>query len=136
MQKLKTIFSSISLPIIVITILLAFYYTENPKETPLQKPVPTPNPDIDPTPTPPVPPKLPELKVFSAKWCSACQRAKSYVDQIEQSGIKVIRIDADKQPQLLREYSVTLLPTFILCNKNGCFRTNNVQEIVDRLKDK
>lgn len=54
-----------------------------------------------------------QLVEFSATWCVPCQRMAPIVAEIEREGVAVKRIDADRSPALLTQYSVTGLPTFI-----------------------
>ncbi len=93
---------------------------ETPKKTPNETPKETPK-------------DTPTLTVFSAKWCSACQHAKPTINKIEQSGVKVTRIDADEQPQLLRENNVNLLPTFIAIKDGKTLRTQDVNAVLEFL---
>jgi thiol-disulfide isomerase/thioredoxin len=54
------------------------------------------------------------LLVFHADWCTACQRVKPVVNQLEAAGVIVERINYDEHPDIARKYNITSLPTFIL----------------------
>ena len=62
----------------------------------------------------------PVLVDFYATWCSPCKMLAPVIDEIasEKSGIKVVKINVDEQPQLAQAYSVMSIPTLILI-KNG-----------------
>jgi len=51
---------------------------------------------------------------FTAKWCPACKRDKPQIEEMRRRNVKVTVIDADEQPQLLKEYRVKSLPTYIV----------------------
>lgn len=98
-------------------------------DTPTKQPVePAP-------PTPIVKPiEKPELIVFEATWCTACRSIADEIDKIEASGIKVTRIDVDKQPKLARDYEVTSLPTMFVVIGKDKKRTQSIDEVL-RLLD-
>jgi thiol-disulfide isomerase/thioredoxin len=151
MKTVKTFITPSFLFAIVITLLAILAFSAQPNDPQKNKspipvlisdPAPSPKPlDAQPAPLTPCPgpcpcpkPNPPELTVFSAKWCGACQHAKPIVNQIERSGVKVTRIDADEQPQLLRENNVRLLPTFIAVKDGKTLRTQDVNEVLEFLK--
>jgi len=68
----------------------------------------TPETDLEPQ------PDNIEVLVFTAKWCSACQRDKPQIETMRRRGVKVTEIDADEHPELLRKYGVRELPTYIV----------------------
>ena len=98
--------------------------------------------------TPPVAPGTPPVAIpdkpqpiviktlvdYYADWCGPCKAAKPKVDELEKLGVKVIRVNADKKPELLKENSVTSLPTFICTIREGTvtrfIRTQNIDEVV------
>lgn len=51
---------------------------------------------------------------FTAKWCAACRRDKPQIEELRRQGVKITIIDADEQPQLLKEYRIKSLPTYIV----------------------
>lgn len=57
-----------------------------------------------------------KLIVFSAKWCSYCQKENEVFKELPD--IWIGKIDGDKSPELVAQYGVLGFPTFILF-KNG-----------------
>ncbi len=57
-----------------------------------------------------------KLIVFSAKWCSYCQKQNEVFKELPD--IWIGKIDGDKNPSLVSQFGVMGFPTFILF-KNG-----------------
>ena len=60
---------------------------------------------------------LPVLVDFTAPWCSPCKMVDPIVHQLagEWTGkVKVVKCDADQNPQLIVDYGVLGLPTVML----------------------
>ncbi len=53
---------------------------------------------------------------FYATWCGPCQMLTPIIDEIatEIKDLKVVKIDADTQPELSSQYNVSSLPTVII----------------------
>ena len=65
----------------------------------------------------PAPQPLPanlEILVFSSKTCPACLRDKPQVDQMRRQGVQVTEIDTDEHPELVRQYRIRTLPTYVV----------------------
>ena len=59
----------------------------------------------------------PVLIDFSAEWCGPCKKMEPYLHKIAEDSkehVTVIRIDADKNPDLCRQLNVTALPVLKL----------------------
>lgn len=57
---------------------------------------------------------------FNAKWCSPCKVMAPMLDSLaneQQSTVKLLKIDADANKELLKTLNVTELPTFYLVKK-------------------
>lgn len=50
---------------------------------------------------------------FGASWCGPCQRMTPLVEQLEQEGYSVRKVDVDREPALARQYGVTSVPCFV-----------------------
>lgn len=53
---------------------------------------------------------------FYADWCTPCRITDPIVDQLakEVKGVKFVKVDVDKNPELATQYSVFSIPTFII----------------------
>jgi thioredoxin len=54
---------------------------------------------------------------FFAVWCGPCKKMKPDLDQMEMSmkdNLVILRIDADQNPDLLKELAVESLPTLMV----------------------
>ena len=75
---------------------------------------PEPAPIVTPEPAPqPVPVERRQILAFTATWCGACQQDKPELAKLD-SELEIIRIDADQRPDLVQQYGVTALPTYIV----------------------
>lgn len=57
---------------------------------------------------------------FNAKWCSPCKIMAPMLDSLaneQQATIKLFKIDADANKELLKSLNITELPTFLLVKK-------------------
>lgn len=65
---------------------------------------------------------------FYADWCGPCKKMKPYLDEISNdmsATVKVIRINADENPELCKELKIDALPTLQLF-KNGMLTWENM----------
>jgi thioredoxin 1 len=77
----------------------------------------------------------PKVLVFSASWCSLCQRDKTVLVQVKAMGVEVQVIDIDARPDLARKYGVTSVPTyFVYINGYNTQRTNDVSVLVNLMR--
>jgi thioredoxin 1 len=70
----------------------------------------------------------PVIVTFTAKWCGPCHAAAPVLDAlaVEQAGrVKVIRIDFDQSPQVVRRYGISAIPA-VLVVKNGVITQRKV----------
>lgn len=65
---------------------------------------------------------------FYADWCGPCKKMKPYLDEISNdmsATVKVVRINADENPDLCKELKIDALPTLHLY-KNGMLTWQNM----------
>jgi len=51
---------------------------------------------------------------FTADWCPVCQRDKPKLAELRRRGVDVVEIDCDARPELVRQYRVRRLPTYVV----------------------
>ena len=98
---------------------------------------PQPAPILTPEPGPqpaPAPVERRQVLAFQATWCGPCQQDKPELAKLN-SDIEIIRIDADQRPDLVQQYGVTALPTYIVM-KDGreVERDCSLSKIINVLK--
>ncbi len=60
---------------------------------------------------------IPVLVDFGAKWCGPCRKLAPVLDEIESTldgKVKVVKVDADENRELLQKYSVSGLPSLLV----------------------
>ena len=55
-----------------------------------------------------------EFLYFSADWCAPCKQLSPIMEQINQEGMLVRKINVDTNSQLAAQYQVKSIPTVIL----------------------
>ena len=69
--------------------------------------------------------ELPVLVDFTATWCQPCKMIAPIVEQLAQEWngkVKVVKLDADQNPDVMMQYGVMGIPTLIL------FKSGEVKE--------
>ena len=59
----------------------------------------------------------PVLVDFGAKWCGPCRKLTPVLDEIEEilsDRAKIVKVDADENRDLLKQYSVSGLPSLLV----------------------
>lgn len=71
--------------------------------------------------------------VIGAEWCSAC---KSLKQVLENNNIGYTYIDADKNPEVIKEFNIRSLPTTIIKSESDTVVIigNKVDQIIKALK--
>ena len=101
------------------------------------EPTPEPTPILVPAPEPlpePAPVERRQVFAFQATWCGACQQDKPELAKLD-SEIEIVRIDADQRPDLVEQFGVTALPSYVVM-KDGreVERDCNLGRIIKVLK--
>ena len=119
--------------ICVLLLVVGTFGCQQPTKPAPPCPVPWPVPVNVPAPKPRPVVKV-ELVMFHAEWCHPCRESMPTVERLEAAGLKVTKYNIDEHPALAQQYGITAVPTFILL-RNGKeeFRTNSVQEVVERM---
>jgi thioredoxin 1 len=54
---------------------------------------------------------------FTAEWCTPCKKTMPIAEELKRDGvIDFIFIDADSQTELIEEFGIKTVPTYILLN--------------------
>lgn len=56
----------------------------------------------------------PVLIDFYADWCGPCRQMTPVIDELEQQGFSVRRVNIDREPELARQFRVEGVPTFVV----------------------
>ncbi|MFA5249795.1 MAG: FAD-dependent oxidoreductase [Parachlamydiales bacterium] len=63
--------------------------------------------------------KVPVAVDFFATWCGPCQRVSPLLEKLPSSRVKLIKINVDNAPELVKEYKIMAMPTVILFGSEG-----------------
>ena len=62
------------------------------------------------------------LIVLFAYWCPKCNMMMSVVDEIEEvykEQLEVVRIDIEKETEIAKDYSIQIVPTFVIMKQGN-----------------
>ena len=62
------------------------------------------------------------LIVLFAHWCPKCNMMMPVVDEIEEvykEQLEVVRIDIEKETELAKDYSIQIVPTFVIMKQGN-----------------
>ena len=63
---------------------------------------------------------------FTADWCNPCQRTKTIADELKRDGlINFMFVDADSQLELVKQFEIKSIPTYILIEDGKELRRMN-----------
>lgn len=65
---------------------------------------------------------------FWAEWCGPCKLMNPIIDQIEKDNpdIEIVRVNVDEDEELVKQFSVASIPTYILTDESG----NEIKRII------
>lgn len=75
-----------------------------------------------------------DLLDFSATWCVPCRKMDPVIEKLA-ADFKVLKIDIDKNPDLMKQYGVTKVPTIIILKKGLVYETFVGITSEDRLRN-
>lgn len=55
-----------------------------------------------------------KLVEFYTAWCGYCQKQRPILNELSENNIWIGTIDADKNPELVKQYAISGFPTFLL----------------------
>ena len=64
----------------------------------------------------------PELVVIFGNWCAKCNMMMPVVDEIEEvykEQLEVVRIDIEKETEIAKDYSIQIVPTFVIMKQGN-----------------
>lgn len=74
-----------------------------------------------------------KLRLVTAEWCGPCHMVKQ---MIERKGLKVSLVDMDENPELLREFGITSVPTLLIKESDGDFRlVKGTDDIISEIEN-
>ena len=62
------------------------------------------------------------LIVLFAHWCPTCNMMMPVVDEIEEvykEQLEVVRIDIEKETEIAKDYSIQIVPTFVIMKQGN-----------------
>ena len=75
---------------------------------------------------------------FTADWCNPCKRTKPFADELISEGANIKFIDADAEPDMVKNFKILSVPTFILikdgqevARMNGAKTKEQLQEFLN-----
>lgn len=74
------------------------------------------------------------LLYFTADWCNPCQRTKPFAEELISEGANIKFIDADSEVEMVKNFKVLSIPTFILIEDGAEIARTNGAKTKDQLK--
>lgn len=71
---------------------------------------------------------------FTAEWCNPCKRTKPFAEELKQEGYPIQFVDADSELDMVKNFSIKSVPTFIVMDDNvEISRTNGAKTKLELL---
>jgi thioredoxin 1 len=72
---------------------------------------------------------------FTADWCNPCQRTKPFAEELISEGANIKFIDADSETEMVKNFKVMSIPTFIVIEDGKEVARANGAKTKQELKD-
>jgi thioredoxin 1 len=72
---------------------------------------------------------------FTADWCNPCQRTKPFAEELISEGANIKFIDADSETEMVKNFKVMSIPTFIVIEDGQEVARANGAKTKQELKD-
>lgn len=72
---------------------------------------------------------------FTADWCNPCQRTKPFAEELISEGANIKFIDADSEIEMVKNFKVMSIPTFIVIEDGKEVARANGAKTKQELKD-
>ncbi len=81
---------------------------------------------------------------FYTNWCSSCQKLSPVLEEMakERKDIKIVKIDADTEPDLIKKYEIQGYPTVVLIKDGeekdrilGYMEKQEIEEKIESIQD-
>ena len=72
---------------------------------------------------------------FTADWCNPCKRTKPFADELISEGANIKFIDADAEPDMVKNFKILSVPTFILIKDGQEVARMNGAKTKEQLQD-
>ena len=72
---------------------------------------------------------------FTADWCNPCKRTKPLADELISEGANIKFIDADAEPDMVKNFKILSVPTFILIKDGQEVARMNGAKTKEQLQD-
>jgi thioredoxin 1 len=58
------------------------------------------------------------LLYFTAEWCNPCARTRPFAEELVNDGYPIKFIDADSESEMIKNFGIKSIPTFVLIKDN------------------
>jgi thioredoxin 1 len=72
---------------------------------------------------------------FTADWCNPCQRTKPHAEELIAEGANIKFVDADDEPDMVKNFKVLSIPTFVLIEDGKEIKRMNGAKTKEQLQE-